>query len=140
MNTHTCRAIEDWLDYNRHNVTDEYDREPLLTTKNGRVPGSTVRDEVYYITRPCFYTGSCPLGKDIEGCQATEYGHYSKCPGNVSPHDVRRDSITHHLSEDVPEKVVSDRMNVGMDVLDKHYDKRSEEVKVEQRRDYLEGV
>jgi hypothetical protein len=31
-------------------------------------------------------------------------------------------------------------MNVGQDVLDKHYDRRSEEVKVEQRRGYLEDV
>jgi len=38
------------------------------------------------------------------------------------------------LTEDIPEKVISDRMNVGEDVLDKHYDRRSEEVKVEQRR------
>ena len=53
---------------------------------------------------------------------------------------IRRGSITHHLTEDVPEKVVSDRMNVGQDVLDKHYDRRSEEVKVEQRRGYLEDV
>jgi len=31
-------------------------------------------------------------------------------------------------------------MNVGQDVLDKHYDKRDEEVKVEQRRDYINGI
>jgi hypothetical protein len=31
-------------------------------------------------------------------------------------------------------------MNAGQDVLDKHYDRRSEEVKVEQRRGYLEDV
>ena len=59
---------------------------------------------------------------------------------NVSPHDIRRGSITHFLTEDVPEKVVSDRMNVGQNVLDKHYDKRSEEVKVEQRRGYLDNI
>jgi hypothetical protein len=38
------------------------------------------------------------------------------------------------LTEDVPEKVISDRMNVGEDVLDKHFDRHSNEVKVEQRR------
>jgi len=31
-------------------------------------------------------------------------------------------------------------MNVGMDVLDKYYDKRSEQVKMEQRRAYLEDA
>jgi hypothetical protein len=31
-------------------------------------------------------------------------------------------------------------MNVSPDVLDKHYDRRSEEVKVEQRRGYLESL
>jgi hypothetical protein len=46
----------------------------------------------------------------------------------------RRGSITNHLSENVLEKVVSDRMNVGQDVLDKHYDKRSEAQRAEQRR------
>ena len=59
---------------------------------------------------------------------------------NVSFHAIRRGSITHFLTEDVPEKIVSDRMNVGQDVLDKRYDKRDESVKVERRRDYINGI
>jgi len=35
---------------------------------------------------------------------------------------------------------VSDRMDVSRDVLDKHYDRRSEEVKLEQRRGYLDHI
>lgn len=38
------------------------------------------------------------------------------------------------------EIIVATRMDIGQDGLDKHHDKRSEEVKVEQRREYLEGV
>lgn len=44
------------------------------------------------------------------------------------------------MTKDVPEKVVSDRMNVGQDVFDMHYDKLDEEVKVEQRRNYINGI
>jgi len=64
----------------------------------------------------------------------------STCPSSVSPHAIRRGSITYHLSEDVPEKVVSDRMNVSLDVLEKHYDRRSKQEKSEQRREYIEDL
>jgi hypothetical protein len=40
----------------------------------------------------------------------------------------------------VPVEVIGDRMNVSRDVLDKHDDKRSEDMKLEQRRGYLENV
>jgi len=140
LTAETCRVIDDWIDHNRHDVTDDYGREPMLTTENGRMQASSIRDAVYFVTRPCFYGGDCPVGRDPDECEATDYGHYSKCPSNVSPHDIRRGSITHHLSEDVPEKAVSDRMNVGMDVLDKHYDKRSDRVKMEQRRAYIDEI
>lgn len=48
--------------------------------------------------------------------------------------------ITHYLTKDVPAEVVSDRMNVSRVVLDQHYDKRTEEVKLEQRRGYLSKI
>ncbi|WP_227738889.1 hypothetical protein [Halorientalis pallida] len=125
LTAETCRVIDDWMDHDRHDVIDDYGREPMLTTENGRTQASSIRDAVYFVTRPCFCGGGCPIGRD---------------PSNASPHDICRGSITHHSSEDVPEKVVSDRMDVGMDVLDKHYDKRSEQVKKEQRRAYLEDA
>lgn len=140
LNAEVCRVIEDWVEHQRHDVTDEHSRRPLLTSQNGRMERSSIRDAVYQVTQPCYYGEECPKGRDPDECKATHYLHYSKCPANVSPHDIRRGSITHFLTEDVPEKVVSDRMNVGQDVLDKHYDKRDEGVKAEQRREYLNDL
>ncbi|WP_240137487.1 tyrosine-type recombinase/integrase [Salinigranum salinum] len=142
LSDHVCEIVDDWLDHHRPEVTDEYGRSPLLATEYGRPHKSTVRDAVYRVTRPCEYTGECPHGRDIETCEA-QNDHKksaSACPSSLNPHAIRRGSITHFLTKDVPEKVVSDRMNVSTDVLEKHYDERSEEVKVEQRRGYLSNV
>jgi site-specific recombinase XerD len=140
LTTETCTVVEDWLAYERPDVVDDEGREPLLATKQGRPHISTVRDIVYRWTRPCQYGSDCPHDRDPDECEAGKHGHASKCPSSVSSHAVRRGAITHFLTEDVPEKVVSDRMNVSQEVLDEHYDRRSEEVKVEQRREYLDGM
>lgn len=50
---------------------------------------------------------------------------------------MRRASIKYHLREDVPIPVISDRMNASPSVLQDHYDARSEEEKMEVRRDGL---
>jgi hypothetical protein len=52
-------------------------------------------------------------------------------------HAVRRGAITHVLTQDVPERVVGDRMNVSQEIPDEHHDRRGEEARVEQRREYL---
>lgn len=140
LSVEVCRVIEDWVEHQRPEVTDECGRHPLLTSNQGRLAKSCIRDAVYKATRPCYYGAECPHEREPDSCEAAQYGGYSKCPSSVSPHAIRRGSITHYLSEDVPEKVVSDRMNVGQDVLDKHYDKRTPEQKVEQRRSYLDEV
>jgi MinD superfamily P-loop ATPase len=110
---------------------DEHGRGPSLTTQNGRMRNTTLRKIVYKVTSPCFRNEPC---HDCRGCRE------EKCGDAVSPHSIRRGSITNYLSNDVPVEVVSDRMNVGQKVLDQHYDERSEEVKVEQRRGYLKEV
>lgn len=125
------RVLEDYVENPRVDRADEYGRAPLFTTSQGRMHRSTLRGLVYRVTAPCFRGEPCP---DCE--QFSE----AKCGEAVSPHAVRRGSITHYLTQDVPVEVVSDRMNVSRDVLDKHYDRRSEKVKLEQRREYLGNV
>jgi len=126
-----AQVLKDYLENTRRNVIDDHGREPLLSSQQGRLARSSMRRYVYIITAPCF------LGKDCPDCvESTDV----KCPEAVSPHAIRRGSITHFLTNDVPVQVVSDRMDVSRDVLDKHYDRRSEEVKLEQRRGYLDHI
>jgi site-specific recombinase XerD len=123
--------LEDHVDAIRHDVTDDHGREPLLTTEYGRMRRTTIRRKIYQITAPCYLNEDCP------DC---EHGTDRKCPEAVGTHAIRRGSITHFLTEDVPVEIVSDRMDVSRKVLDKHYDKRSKEVKLEQRRGYLDEI
>ena len=123
--------LTDHVDVQRHDVTDDYGREPLITTTHGRMCRNSMRRLTYRITSPCYRNEPCPDCKEIAD---------EKCPEAVSPHAIRRGSITHFLSEDVPTEIVSDRMNVSRRILGEHYDKRSEEVKLEQRRSYLDNI
>jgi len=135
-----CEVVDSYIEYKRKNVTDEYGRNPLLATRNGRPEKSTLRDDMYKITRPCIYTNECPHDRVIDDCEAIEKDRASKCPSSVSPHAVRRGAITYHLSQDVPDRVVSDRMNVSLDILEDHYDRRTERQKSEQRRNYTDNM
>lgn len=60
------------------------------------------------------------------------------CPSTVSPHEVRRGSISYYLTEQIPVRALSDRADVGEDVLDEHYDARSKEERTDSRRQFLE--
>lgn len=137
LREYTAAVIEDYINHQRIETTDEFDREPLLTTREGRVSRSCIRATIYTLTRPCEFR-ECPHDDyEPESCEATQRTHASKCPSSRSPHDVRSGAITAHLLDDVPIEIVSDRMDVSQDVLDRHYDRRSEREKMEQRREFL---
>jgi hypothetical protein len=58
----------------------------------------------------------------------------------VTPHPIRRGYITQLLRAGVPVEVVSERCNVTPAVIDQHYDVRSEEDRMRQRQEVLDGV
>lgn len=137
VSPHVARVLEDYIDGPREDVRDEYGRNPLITTIHGRASISAIRTTLYRVTRPCWRGAGCPHDRDIETCEATESAHMSKCPSSRSPHDVRSGRVTAYRREDVPRRVVSDRLDASEDILDEHYDRRSAREKAEQRRDYL---
>ena len=134
-------VLEDYLAVERPNVTDKYDRSPLLATLNGRPALSTLRAVLYAISRPCWYGKECPVGKTPSSCEAAQTKRAARhCPENNSPHDVRRGRITHYRRNEVPKEIVSDRCDVSPQVLEKHYNEMSETEKMEQRRNYLNNI
>ena len=134
LSDETCAMLTDYIDQNRTKVTDDHGRNPLISSAHGRVHRNTMRRWSYKLTCPAFRGESCECESQRNSKQAY------KCDDSVSPHGIRRGSITHFLREGMPEKVVSDRANVSESVLEKHYDSRTEMEKMNQRRSYLDNI
>ncbi|MGM0606560.1 MAG: tyrosine-type recombinase/integrase, partial [Halobacteriota archaeon] len=130
-------VLTDYINGPRKSVSDKYGRKPLLTTSQGRPATTTLRTTLYEYTRPCVIGEPCPHNRDPDTCEAMDYNSASKCPSSRSPHDLRSGRVTMYRRSDVPRDVVRDRLNASVDILDRHYDRRSEREKAEQRRGYL---
>lgn len=134
-------AIKEYLDSpDYHDVTDQFGRQPLLTTESGRIDESTLRRDFYKVSRPCVYGDSCPHDRNSSKCKATTSKNAYKCPSSYSPHPFRRWSIETQIEKGIPKDRLSDRVDVSVKVLDKHYDQRSEERKSQERLKFLERV
>lgn len=132
-----ARVLDDYVDDQRIDALDDHGREPLISTEHGRMSRGAIRAVLYQVTRPCWYGEGCPHDREIETCEATNRSSMSRCPSARSPHDVRSGRLTYYKIEEIDETVVSDRMDASQEVLDKHYDRRSERQKAEQRRSHL---
>ena len=136
----TADLIVDYISQNRIDQTDEYGREPLITTGHGRPSRSWYREEVYAVTRPCM-TRECPYDEEEDECGANiRKNEASQCSGTTGPHSIRRGRITDLLRNDIPPEMISDRSDVGLDVIDENYDARSEDEKLEQRRRFIDDL
>lgn len=133
-------VIQDYVDGQRAPVKDDFGRNPLLTTFHGRPSPSTIRDSLYRATRPCWRGLECPHDRELDDCEATALERAARCPSSRSPHDLRSGRVTYYRRNDVPRRIVEDRLNASEDILDKHYDRRGEREKAQQRSDYLPDI
>jgi len=134
-----AEVIADYIEHNRRAVVDDHGRQPLLTSPQGRFSSTAIRNTIYRLTRPCMVR-ECPHDRDPDTCEAMEPDQASRCPTSRSPHAIRRGSITHQLREQIPQRVVEERSNVSGEVLEQHYDERSEREKMRLRSDFLQNL
>jgi integrase len=130
--------LENYIDHHRHEVTDDVVRKPLFTTGKGRISTTTLRRDFYKLTRPCEYEPDCPHDREISDCEATRNANAPSCPSSFTTHPLRKWSIMNQLDAGMPKELLSDRVDVSVPVLNKHYDQRSERRKSYQRRQALE--
>jgi integrase len=119
-----CDVLRAWINHRRPNETDTHSREPLISAGRGRISQSSIRRRVYTLTDCGDRTGDCD-------CDATRS---SKCDASVSPHDIRRSSISAWLDRGHPPDLVSGKYDVSPSTIEEHYDVRSESAKRELRR------
>ncbi|WP_089816110.1 tyrosine-type recombinase/integrase [Halomicrobium zhouii] len=72
--------LVDYVEYNRHDVVNEYGRDALFTTSAGRVSTATIRRDYYKMTRPCTYSNDCPHDREASDCDAAKNKHAPQCP------------------------------------------------------------
>lgn len=133
-----AEVLADYTSTPRLDKTDECGRDPLFTVPNGRLYRQRSYKNVVALTRPCVSGENCPHNRDIPDCEAAQQKPKApSCPSSLSHHPIRKGSITNHINEGWPKEALSERVDVGVDVLEKHYDFRTNERKRQNRREFL---
>lgn len=132
-------TLVDYISLKREDEKDEYEREPLFTTVQGRLSRQRAYKTMVPLTRPCTTVGSCPHDREIDDCDAAQYVEKApSCPSTVSLHPIRRGSITYHINRGWPKEKLAERVDVSVSVLDRHYDARTKNEERQGRREYLD--
>jgi len=137
-----AEVVEDYIEVNRYEVTDDADRRPLLSTRKGthRLSKSAMRNWVYILTQPCEFGAPCPHDRDPEECEAREHGHGSKCPSSRSPHKLRTGSITWHRDQRWSISDIAEKANAGEDLIKGVYDQPEQLTRGASRRSELDKL
>ena len=123
-------ALTSYIKTNRHEITDEYGREPLFAA-HGRAARSTLRRWIYEAT-------SCrwAINQSSEiNCDGSCNPDSNVCPHSYYPHAIRRGAIVSHLSNGLRPDRAAERFDVSIKVIREHYDPRSKSRRKDDRAD-----
>ncbi|MFC3959237.1 tyrosine-type recombinase/integrase [Halovivax cerinus] len=129
VNDRVVKALTSYINNQRPDIRDDHGRAPLFATRFGRAAKSTLRRWVYDAT-------SCRWAKgkiESKDCDAACDPDSNVCPCSYYPHAIRRGAIVHHLSNGLRRDRASERFDVSIPVLTRHYDPRSEKKLKEDR-------
>ena len=89
----------------------------------------------------CQVTGECPHDRDLGECEAlVSLNDALKCPSSHSPYSTRHGYFTEIRRKVVPVAVLSERCDVSEEILEKHYDERTDEERREFRREMFDEL
>jgi len=141
VNEQTKQVLEDYINQRRENVIDEFDREPLFCTQSQRLTRQRAYKNFTALSRPCFTNDVCPHDRDIDSCEAAQKVKKAfGCPSSTSLHPIRRGAITYHIDRNWPKEKLAERVDVSVEVLNKHYDARTKEKERQGRKQYLDSL
>lgn len=129
----TVDALKFYISRERSDVRDVNGREPLFSTRQGRISRSTLRAWMYQATQPCLWM-ECPHGKRRATCDWTQRTHASKCPSSRPPHAIRTGSITWQLNMGYSIELVAKRANATIPVIKQYYDQANPAEEFRERR------
>lgn len=118
---------------------DEYGREPLFPTRQGRPVRGTVRGWMYEATQPCMVE-ECPHGKRRPNCEWVPRNHASKCPSTRPPHAIRRGSVTWQRNLGFDAETVAARAAATPQVIRRYYDDPDYDAELNRRRGETEQI
>lgn len=132
-------VLDTFVERERERVADDHGRRPLFASKRGRPTKSTLTNWLYQATEPCIMR-PCPHGKERHSCTWTEQSEASKCPSSMSPHPVRRGSITWQLNIGRSIEDVAQRAATTPGVIRRYYDRPDLDAELRRRITDFDGI
>lgn len=132
-------VLREYVERERFDVHDDHGRRPLIASRVGRPAKSTLTNWLYRATIPCVMR-ECPHGRRRRNCPWTSQTEASKCPSSISPHPIRRGSITWQQNIGRSIEDVADRAATTPDVIRRFYDRPDLDQDLRRRITQFDGI
>ncbi len=102
-------VIEDWIESQRPDVTDDYGRAPFLATDFGRIHGQTIQKYIYMWSRPVQPDKTAHTGETLRIVTPRSIGTLLTCVRHPSPRTmcVGQQSLTHSVKMPLSQQLVT---------------------------------